>query len=181
MRQRRDLLGNAMPLEYAGDIGLPLSRADQPFVEPVGLAELEPDPVDGVQEILGPGFVPERIEDALFMRCQIGRGPRRKALQERRVTCLRFRHAALALGRRRCRIEAQYLVDQLEVPIVVDQALIGGDFGIDAYPEADVRLERRGMGERIRFVGGGRGREQRREQQQAERRELSGDEEWRTT
>ena len=83
---------------------------------------------------------------------------------------LGLRHAPLALRRRGGGIEAQHLVDQLEVPIVVQQPLIGGDLGVHPHPETDVRLERRRMGERIGFVRGGRKAESRRDEQQAKRR-----------
>ena len=74
----------------------------------------------------------------------------RKAPQQHGVARLGLRHAALALRRRGGRIESQHLVDELEVPIVVDEALLGGDLGIHADPEAHVRLELRRMRERIR-------------------------------
>ena len=36
-------------------------------MKPVGLAELKADPVDGVEKVLRPRIVPERIQDALLM------------------------------------------------------------------------------------------------------------------
>jgi predicted NAD/FAD-binding protein len=44
-----------------------------------------------------------------------------EAAQQHRIASLGFRDAALALRRRGGRIESQHLVDELEIPVVVDE------------------------------------------------------------
>ena len=51
---------------------------------------------------------------------------------------------ASATRRSRCagedvRIESQHLVDELQIPVVVDEALVRRDLGVDTDPEAHVR------------------------------------------
>ena len=70
---------------------------------------------------------------------------------------------------RRVGIEAQHFVDQGEIPIIVQQALIGGDFGVYANPKAHIPLEPRRMHERIGHLGACREVVEERREQQPER------------
>jgi hypothetical protein len=85
---------------------------------------------------------------------------------------LGLRYLPFALRGRGGGIETQDFVYQSQIPIIVQQALVGGDLGVDANPEAHVPLEFRRMSERICTLGAGRAAEQERRQRNAERHDL---------
>ena len=107
------------------------------------------------------------------MRVRGGCGRRRgKAPQQARIMRFGLRYLPFTLRGRGGGIETQDLVHQPQIPIIVQQALIGGDLGVDANPEAHVPLEFRRMSERIGALGAGRVAEQERRQRNAERHDL---------
>jgi hypothetical protein len=135
------------------DLLLPDGRADQALVKAIGLAELKADAVDGIAKIRGRRIRSEGMQDSPFMRRQIVRGPRREFAQHRRVVRLRLVDPPFALRRRGIRIESQHFVHQPEIPVIVQQSAVGGDFRIDPDPETHVALEFGRMHERVRGVG----------------------------
>src|ERR1700722_12669880 len=149
MRERRDLRRHTMLRQGACDLLLPYRRANQPFMKPIRLSQLKPYPLDRVAKVCGGRLLAEGVQDALLMRREIVDRARRKPPQQGRVARLRLCNAPLPLGLRGCRIETQHLVDQAEIPIIVQQTLVGGDFGVYADPEANIPLERRRMSEGI--------------------------------
>ena len=86
---------------------------------------------------------------------QIIRGTVREPPQQRGVARFRLENKSFALRRRGRRIEAQYFVDQTKIPIIVQQAPIGGDLGVYANPKSNVLLERRWVGKRVAAVASG--------------------------
>ena len=138
----------------------------------IRLSQLEAYSLDRVAKVAWACLIAEGVQDALLMGREIvGRG-RRKPLQQARVARFRLCDAPFSLRRRGAGIEAQHLVDQAEIPIVVQQALVGGDLGIDANPKAHVLLELRWMRERIGRLGACRKVVEERREQQPERRYL---------
>ncbi len=163
VRQRGDLDGHAVLLEHAGDVGLPSRRADQALVEPIRLSELEADPVDCIEIVARRGVLAEGVQYPPLMRAQVARLPGRKSFEQRRITRFGLGDPPLALPGRGVRIESQDLIDELEIPVVVDEAAVGGDLGIDPDPEAHIRLELRRVRKRFALLGLERAaREQRR-------------------
>ena len=172
MRQRGDFLGNAMLREYARDVRLPGRRTDQSLTKSIRLSELKAYPVDRGEEVRGGGACAEGMQnpplvcrEALFVAC--GEAP-----EQRRIAGLGFRYAPLTLCWRGCQVETQDFVDQPEIAVIVEQPLVGRDLGIDADPEAHIRLEFGRMSERIGPFGGVRATIKDRREQQAQRREL---------
>jgi hypothetical protein len=153
MRKRRDLGGHAMLGQRARNVLFPNGGPDQPLVESIRLPQLETDSLDRVPEVLGRRLLAEGVQDALFMRREVVCRVRGESPQQVGVARLGIRHAAFPLRRRCCGIEAQHFVDQAEIPIVVQQTLVGRDFRVHANPKAHVALEFRGMNEGIGGLG----------------------------
>ena len=168
MRQRADFRRHAPVGENAGNARLVGLGPDQAFVEAVGLTQLKTNALDGLAEPRRRGFVAELIQNAPLVGREVFGIARRKAPQQRGIARLGLLDDVLALPRRIGGIEAQHLVNQSQVPVVVQQPLLGRDLGVDADPEAHIGLELRRIGESI----GGRGArrraaEERRQQRQA--------------
>src|SRR6266481_2413390 len=149
MRERGDLRGHSMLRQGARDLLFPYGGPNQSFMKSIRLSQLEAYPLDRVAKIRRGCPLAECVQYAPLMRREIVGRTRRKPLQQTRVARLCLGNAPFPLRRRGGRIEAQYLVDQAEIPIVVEQALVGGDFRVDANPEAHIALELRGVDEGI--------------------------------
>ena len=121
----------------------------QALVESIRLPQLEANPADRIEKSRGLRVFAERMQDPPLVRRQIVGLARGESTQQRRVARLGFRYAALALRGRRVGVETQYLIHQPEIPIIVEQSLVGGDLGVHADPEADIPLEFGRMSERI--------------------------------
>ncbi len=152
MRERRDLCGHSMLRQGARDLLFPYRGPNQPVMKSIRLSQLETYPLDRVAKICRSRPLAEGVQDAPLMRHEIVDRTRRKPLQQARVARLRLCNAPFPLRRRGGRIEAQYLIDQAEIPIIVEQALVGGDFRVDANPKAHIALELRGVDEGIGCV-----------------------------
>src|SRR5271166_6464922 len=144
------------------DVAFPSRGAYQAFVEPVRLPELEADAIDRVDELPRRGLLAKGMQDPPLMQAQIGgRTGRRRTggepAQHRRVMRLRFFDSPLARLWRELGLESQHLIDEVEIPRIVQQSLVGRDLGIDADPESNVRLEFSGTCKRPGRSGSGRG------------------------
>ena len=155
---------HAVLLENARDVRLPCRRPDQSLVKSVRLPKLEADAVDGVVKLCGGRILAEGMQDAPFMGGEISGVAGREPPQQRGVACFRLRHSPLALLRGRGRIEAQHLVHQPEIPIIVQQSLIRGDLGVHADPEAHVGSSSGGCANGSEIIRGGEGLNGRRQQ-----------------
>ena len=123
-------------------------------MESIRLSQLEAYPADRIDEIGRRRIVAEGMQNPPLVRRQIVGLARGESPQQRRIVRLGFRHAAFALRGRGGRVETQYLIHQSQIPIIVEQALVGGDLGVHADPEAYIPLEFRRMSERIASLGG---------------------------
>ena len=112
----------------------------------------------------------EGMQNPPLVRRQIVGRTGGESPQQRRIARLGLRDPPFALRGRGGRIEAQHFVHQPQIPIIVQQALVGGDLGVDADPEAHVPLEFRRMSEWIGSLGGRPRAEQERRQQQGSAR-----------
>lgn len=127
-------------------------------MEPVRLSQLEAYAIDPIEELRRRRLFAESMKNPPLMRRQgVGRA-RGKAPQQRRIVRLGAGDATLALRGRGRRIESQDLIDEAQVPVVVEQTLVRGDLGIDTNPKAHVPLELGRMSERIARLGGARAR-----------------------
>jgi hypothetical protein len=153
MRQRADLRRHAAVGENAGNAGLVRLGPDQTFVKSVSLTELESNALDGFAILSRRGLFAERMQNAAFMFRQAVRVPGGEAPQQRSVARLGLLDDAFSLPRRIGRVEAQHLVNQAQVPVVVQQALFGRHFRINANPKTNVRLEFRRIAEILRGLG----------------------------
>ena len=133
----------------------------------IGLPELEADALDRIQIVARRRLPAEGMQDAPLMRGQIRGVAGGEAAQQHRITSLGLGDAALPLRRRGRRVKSQHLVDELQIPVVVDKTLVGRYFGVDPDPEAHVRFQLGRMREEIGLVGGSRADIQNRRQQQA--------------
>ncbi len=73
MRERRDFGRYAMLPQGARDLLFPHGGPNQPFVESIGLSQLEADSIDGIAKVSGRGIGAESMQDALLMRREIVR------------------------------------------------------------------------------------------------------------
>src|SRR5665213_3524614 len=121
MRKRRDLRWDAVLRQGTRDLLFPDRGSNQPVMEAIRLSQLKAYARDRVAKVGRARAVAEGVQDARLMRRQIIRVARREPPQQRRVACLGLRHPPFALRGRRRRIEAQHLVDQPEVPVIVQQ------------------------------------------------------------
>ena len=172
MRERSDLRRHAMLRQGAGDLFLPHRRPDQPFMKSISLAQLEANPVNGIAKVPRRGIRPEGVQNAPLVRVKIIGRTRGEPLQQGRIPGFRLGDPLLAMRGRICGIETQYLIDQAEIPVIVQQALVGGDLGIDANPEAHILFELRRLHERIGRFGTYRGADEKRRKQEPERSDL---------
>ena len=122
MRQSGDIRGHAMLLEHADDVALPRSCANQALVEPVRLSQLEAYAIDRIEKLRRRRLFAEGMKNPPLMRRQgVGRA-RGKAPQQRRIVRFGGGDATLALSGRGRRIESQDLIDEVQVPVVVEQS-----------------------------------------------------------
>ena len=161
VRQHAQLRGHAEVRERLLDVRLPQPRAHQAFAEPVGLAELEAHVLHRAQQPFGRDGGAPQVLDALVLRRQRAGGAG-DAAQGRGDVALGGLHQVLALAGGGVRPELQRLVDHAQVVLVVDEAGIGADLGVDTDPEINVPVELRGLREQLvehaRWRGcGGRG------------------------
>ena len=95
------------------------------------------------------------------MHAQIAGSACGEPAQQCRVMRLCFVDAPFANRRRELGLELEHLINEPEIPGIVQQSLVGRDLGIDAYPESHVRFELGRARERAGGIGG-RGRRNRR-------------------
>ncbi len=132
------------------DVIAPATGADHTVAEFVGLTPLEPNPTRGVAErLVGYALGPER-QDALLHFTQTGALSGGEGAKRRFVALLRLRDAALARPPREILWHHHAFIDDAQVAVVVEQARVRGDLGVDTGPERDHRLDGRGAGENLR-------------------------------
>jgi hypothetical protein len=141
VRQHRQLGRQSEVRQRLGDVRLPGARADQAGPKAVGLPELEADVIDRGMQSRWRAFSPPQVLELLILgrqRCvaRLGNAPQRRAQLLARIVNL-----TLPLVWRRVGRKMQRLIDDAEVVLVVQYALIGVELRIDADPELHVTLE----------------------------------------
>ncbi len=142
MRQHTELARQAQIRQRLLDMRLPQSRAHQALAETVRLAQLEANVLHGTEHAGGCIGIAPHVADVLILGRQRTGGVR-NALQRRHDPRAMTLNQALALPGRHARVELNRLVDHAQVVLIVQEAGVGADLGIDADPEVHVTIERR--------------------------------------
>ena len=160
MRQGCDFRRHAALAQGPRDMRFPDASAHQAFAKAVGLAQLEADSVHGFLEYRDVGVGAEGIEYPALIGIQILRvagGETREQVPEAFLFAV---DDARAFAWRRVVIEVQHFVHHAQIPVVVQQALVSGDLGVNANPELYVARQFRRSLELARGLRGeGRQRE----------------------
>jgi hypothetical protein len=172
MRERRNLGRHAVLGQGAAYLLFPNRGSHQAVAKAVGLPQLKTNSIDGFAEVRGTRPLAEGVQYAQLVSRQIVGFARGKSPQQGGIALLGLGDTPFTLRRGGSRVEAQRLVYQAKIPIIMQQPLVGGDLGVHANPEAHVLLELRRVGERIRRVRCSRLELEQRPEKQAERREL---------
>jgi len=131
------------------------------------LPELEAEVIDGCPQARRGDSIPPQVADALVLRGQRLIAAAGNPAQRRGVPLARLVDQSLSLGWQGVGREVERFVDDTEVALVVKEARVGVDLGVDAYPELHVAFELRRTRHQI-FGALGVCGHQRRKQHQAE-------------
>ena len=140
MRQHRQLRRQTLFRQRLRDVRLPAARALHARAESICLAELEADVLGRLDERFGRHVSAPQMADALVFGRQ-RRSSGRDAVQRGDVFVALGVHHRLAFARRRLGREAQRLVDDGEIALIVQEARVGVHLGVDAHPELHIALE----------------------------------------
>ena len=151
--QRGELDGNVHALESVPNVLAPGAGADQSGTEFVGLAKLESQASGGVaQRAFAHSLGPQGQNPALFRR-EIVPFSRSQCVQHLAVAGFELVYLALLRAPAGAGLEPDDLVDDVQVPVVMEKARVRVHFRIHASPEADGRLQLGRPGEGGDFGG----------------------------